>query len=491
MSELRIVRDLLNELNKNVEYCHWKSNQHFSKALQGIDDLDILINRNNTNELLIILSKLNFKHFYTPAARTYVGIEDWMGFDEDTGKIIHLHLHYNLVVGEKHLKGFHLPFEFDILSNRVYNEEYGVYFSSFYDELLMLLLRVSIKKRKRDFFKKKYIDDVTYEEFYWLKENCSDFVDKVNSNKLFTDRLKRNLVLTFEKNLSKIQISKLNKIIYSDLSCYSQGCKLSNTMRRNVREVIRINLELKKRFLGSKYTLLRRRSAKGGIIIAFLGSDGAGKSSTIHEIELWMKKFMDVRYFYLGSGDGKSSILRSPLKFFQNFACKMNIIKKTNNFNETDSKEGLDVPLKSYVSFVRKIWIYTLSNERIKKIKILNRCKLRGYAVVVDRYPQSEFDGLCDGPKLRNQKGYISRVEEKSFSYANLCMPDLVLKFIVSPKVAAKRKPGEIDEKISSYLTERVKEINFNDSTKSVMIDADDKHENVILAVKRKIWKEL
>ena len=195
---------------------------------------------------------------------------------------------------------------------------------------------------------------------------------------------------------------------------------------------------------------------------------------------------MDVRYFYLGSGDGNSSLLRRPLKIFKYLAQKMKIIRVSNNFN-TESLNKKEETKKS-IKFAKKLWVYTLSRERKKKLIQVNRCRMRGYIVLTDRYPQNEFDGLCDGPKLRNVKGFASRKEAEAYRIAELCPPDAAIKLIVSPEVAAKRKPNEINIETNRNLTERVKNIKFSKKTKSILIDANKSQQDVILEIKKAIW---
>lgn len=491
MEHLEIVQKLLKELNDNITYCHWKSNQHFINALKGIDDLDILVDRNQSEKLIQILTKLNFKHFYTPVARTYVGVEDYLGFDDKTGNIVHLHLHYQLVVGEKHLKGFNLPFEKYIFDNRRWNEEMNVYMSSYFDELLLLILRMGMKNRKRDIFKRQILGKDVLKEFEWLKQKCPDFEEKLDKIDFISKRIKEVLKNIYRKKYSWYTLRKLKYYLYHDFACFSQGSGLYNTIKRNLHELSRVNLEIRKRYIpSSKYTFLRRRVATGGSIIAFLGSDGAGKSTSIKEILDWLKKVMDVRYFYLGSGDGNSSLLRKPLKIIKCLAQKLKIIKVTNNFNDEEKSKNEKADSKS-LSIARRLWIYTLSKERIRKLIQVNRCRTRGYIVLTDRYPQSEFNGLCDGPKLKNVKGIASKKEKEAYRIAKLCPPDVVIKLIVSPEVAAKRKPGEIDLEVSKNLTERVKKIKFSDKTKSILIDADKPQQDVILEIKKAIWNSI
>ena len=92
-----------------IKYCHWKSNEHLEEGLIGITDLDVLIEKEKYNEISSILMKLGFKRGKSIFYLSYPSIEDYIGFDEETGKMIHLHLHYELMIGKKFIKGVRLP----------------------------------------------------------------------------------------------------------------------------------------------------------------------------------------------------------------------------------------------------------------------------------------------------------------------------------------------------------------------------------------------
>lgn len=523
MKELKKIRELLDAFNEEIVYCHWKSNSHFSDALIGVDDLDILINRDDYAKTMKILYSLGLKHFYTPKERTYIGIEDFLGFDEESGIIFHLHLHTQLDIGEKHLKGFHIPLEYYILKNRRYDENMNVYMSSYSDELLMLIIRAALKLRCRDRVKEKLknnlknnlkndsennsknnsenksknnskitsnetVEKNAVNEFLWLKENDKEFKNYVLDLKFLSYKAKKRIISIYEKGFNTNDLLNLRDILYNECECYSLGSKFYNTNLRHYREFKRIIFEINKRYLHKKYSFNRRRVSHGGLLIAFLGSDGAGKSSNISEVNKWLKKVMDVRYFYLGSGDGNSSIIRLPLKYAKRLAIKLGIIKVNNNF-QNDKLEDKEV--KKSLGFARRIWVFTLSLERIKKLISANRCKMRGFVVLTDRFPQSEFNGLCDGPKCSEMKGMAAKLERISFKVAKNTPPDVVIKFIVSPDVAKKRKPGEIDEKTSLTLTNRIKNIKFSEKTKIYEIDADKSKEEVLREVKKIVWESI
>ena len=486
-NDLRKIREFIDRLNPSISYCHWKSNQHFFDALIGVDDLDILIDRRQYADVVNILNELKFKRFVIPSARAYVGIEDWLGFDEETGKIFHLHLHCQLVVGEKHLKGIHFPIEDRILTNRRQDEEQQAWLASYYDEMLLLMLRVAIKVRKRNILSSKILSGSTLREYEWLRDYCADFREKVVKEKWLTERIIKDLLNLYDNGFTWSRCNKLKWHIYKDLAPYCQGSGLYNTLKRNWRELGRVILEIKKRYLKTRNTLLRRRIATGGITIAFLGSDGAGKSSTIEEIYKWLYQVMDVRFFYLGSGDGQVSLLRAPIKLAMDMAIKLGKVKKSNNFS--DSKLLTKTGVKD--GLARKLWVYTLAKERIKKLTQANRCRLRGFVVLTDRYPQSEFPGLCDGKRLSGHSGLAAKTEDDALRIARLCPPDLVIKMIVSPEEAVRRKPGELDEETSRNLTERVKAIKFSEKTKCVEISSDQPQDKMWLDVKRAIWDNL
>src|SRR6478735_4711757 len=86
---LFITRRLLDQLNAaRLPYCHWKSNEHVGAGLDGHTDLDILVDRRCSMELQRILVECGFKRFSTPPLRAYPAIEDYLGFDHDTGRIV-------------------------------------------------------------------------------------------------------------------------------------------------------------------------------------------------------------------------------------------------------------------------------------------------------------------------------------------------------------------------------------------------------------------
>ena len=49
---------------------------------------------------------------------------DYVGFEENSGKLFHLHIHTKLLFGQKYFKSYRIPLEVSILNSAFVNKEY-------------------------------------------------------------------------------------------------------------------------------------------------------------------------------------------------------------------------------------------------------------------------------------------------------------------------------------------------------------------------------
>ena len=125
---LQIIKNLLDSLHqKDILYCHWKSNQQLSASMVGATDLDVLFDMKEKEKIESLFNSLNFKRFTAIKQKRYKDIVDFIGLDLETGILIHLHTHYRLTLGESYLKGYQLDIESRILESRIFNEDFGIY----------------------------------------------------------------------------------------------------------------------------------------------------------------------------------------------------------------------------------------------------------------------------------------------------------------------------------------------------------------------------
>ena len=64
----------------------------------------------------------------------------------------------------------------------------------------------------------------------------------------------------------------------------------------------------------------RRTNPRGGLIVVVVGMDGAGKSTVIESLRRIFGTKLDVDSIYMGSGDGRKSLLRTPLSALRRLA---------------------------------------------------------------------------------------------------------------------------------------------------------------------------
>src|SRR5438067_1785022 len=143
---LLVADQLLDAMHDaGVTYCHWKSNEHVAAGLRGLTDLDLLVDRRQAMQAQAILTRTGFKRFTPAAGMGYPAIEDYIALDAATGRLLHCHLHYRLVAGEAHLKGYRLPWEDAFLEHRRWDAAGRLYVADPNLELLALLARFVTK----------------------------------------------------------------------------------------------------------------------------------------------------------------------------------------------------------------------------------------------------------------------------------------------------------------------------------------------------------
>ncbi len=109
---LKIVEDLCGaRAEEKVDYCHWKSNEALDRSASGDNDLDLLIGRADVRKFTEILYRLDFREARSDLDGRLPGILNYYGFDTGTGRLIHVHAHYQLVLVSDLSKNYRIPIE--------------------------------------------------------------------------------------------------------------------------------------------------------------------------------------------------------------------------------------------------------------------------------------------------------------------------------------------------------------------------------------------
>lgn len=486
---LKSIKNMLDAFEEHqINYCHWKSNEHLREALDGDTDLDVLFDPAQRVELERVLDGCGLKRFRSTPLMQYNAIEDFIGFDKETAKIWHLHTHYRMTLGEKHLKGYTVnPWCKLILENRR-KDELGIYCSACEDELILLLVRMAMKLRLRDYCRNIGKDDRI--EYAWLVEHAKLPEIEVRAKLFVGEKAAREIVrLISEKSLTKKnQLRKLRRMLLKSLKLYTGYSSLGSRYMRTKRECFWLVGGIKRRFGINSYVANRRVSPNGGNVIAFLGCDGAGKSTTLAYVKKELNKKLDVCTIYFGSGDGNSSLLRKPMKL----VAKKVGGKGVGHAVEKEYSEKKKVSLKSRLySLAKIIWAVTLANEKKTKIRQQTKARNNGLIVLTDRYPQTLYAGCSDGPLLSKYEGKglfgkIAAWEHRVYESAAMNPPDLTVKLIVPTEVAIERKPEMTAEEID---TKKSIVMGLELSKNTLVVDTSRPFEETRAEILEAIWK--
>jgi hypothetical protein len=141
---LELVTNLCRELNaRKISYCHWKSNANLDRSASGENDLDLLISRSCVQQFTEVLFRLGFKQAFDLPSGKLPGVLDYYGYDQASQKFVHVHAHYQLILGYDATKNYHLPIEKQYLASIVQGELFNVPAPEF--ELIVLVIRLMIK----------------------------------------------------------------------------------------------------------------------------------------------------------------------------------------------------------------------------------------------------------------------------------------------------------------------------------------------------------
>jgi len=466
---LIIVRNLLNQLNyQGLSYCNWKSNEHVEASVRGDTDIDLLFDEKQYDNIDLILRNTGYIEFKPPWFRRYPFIKDYIGFDPETGKVVHVHAHFKLILGEKNIKNYHIKWEQDILANRVMDGKYNIYINSPVIEMLLLLIRISLKyniiNSTINIRGNSEISDCN-REYEWLKA-------RVNINELLEEtknRISCNAIPIIERiynnGIEKKEIKRLKKIVKYVFKSDKRLNYINYYMTLLLRYSSIICVKLFN-LIGIKYFPNKRTLEGEGIIVALMGSDGSGKSTQIKVVKNKLSQKLDLVYYYMGSGNGRGSIFRYPLDYLKDVYGKRR--RSFNNDNSYNYKlDNISINNGILYQAGRIVWSLILAREKKKKLKQVMRARNRGMIVLCDRYPQSNIYGYNDGPLLSdyiNSKYYLLRMianyELNSYKLVNKYLPDIVVILFCDPEVLSnRRKDMSID-----YIRKKqlgIKKINY------------------------------
>jgi thymidylate kinase len=481
-----------------VRYCNWKSRIRISEGLEGRTDLDLLVDPRDAEVLQKILSAHGVKHFRAAPGKAYPGIENFLGFDWGTGRLFHLHIHDQLVLGEQYVKNYHLPIEQDFLNDTTLQSNVKIPRPEV--ELIVFVVRSLLKYRDRDGIKeiarsvlrrKKSgtggFPSGVVREARWLLDLTS-LQQVQNQLQHWQGMIPADVVLELlqslkNKTLTGSQILRLRKLLRNALQTHQRESRERVTLRY-FREDWRRKRKIFKPRIQKKMT-----RPQGGIRLAFIGTDGAGKSTVIQQIQEWLSWRMSVRTYYMGKSRSLlatriaksiTSLSRSAFSGCSRLLGKSSLLTRL---------AGRHQRFWENVSLLAEGW------ERNRQFHQSMLEAEAGCVVLYDRYPLKDvrmFDRPVDGPRIAAEwegkanwlERRLARTEERL--YQEIMIPDRIIALRVHPETSRLRKPDHDYEAV----VQKAKAIDqaILALPGLMVIEADAPIEQVIEQVKTIIW---
>lgn len=492
---LALIRDLFASFHASgLRYCHWKSNEHLDASMVGDTDLDILFDEEQKPLAYTLMAELGFKKFCSIEEKQYQDIEDFLGLDPASGKVVHVHSHFRLTLGEPYLKGYQLVVEEKVLDSRVYDEQYGVYCSHPAFELVLLFIREALKLRSRDRLlmllgRKKDYNEYILREFLWLRERVSNQQLEAVVKQLFTDYYPVYALMVGEFN-RKQQLA-LGRLLKRKLRGYSMYTPSQALMLRWYREfIVRASGRLAPML---RLPLLAKRVIPGpGLTVAIIGADGSGKSTVVANLKATFDPKLDVYKLYFGSGDGDKSLARKILHGFRDLVKQDKKQRFSSQNAAGTSKRGL------LVDAYKCLEAMLIAREKHRNLKRMQLAKQKGMLVICDRYPQNQVMGYNDGPLLSHMLSspnplfrFCAGKEAAVYARAQQNPPDVLFKLVAEASVVEARKPGETPLEILQAKISGIKALTYPEACKVMLIDAAQPFETVIGSIKHEIWASI
>jgi thymidylate kinase len=481
-----LIKKLCDTLNaQQISYCHWKSNWKISRWLSGDGDLDLLIHRADAQRFVVLVYGLGFKQAEPSNDRAVPGILNFYGFDSEAGRFVHLHVHYQLVIGHDLTKNYHLPVENIYLEHATRQGLIPLPAREF--ELIVFVLRMILKYSVLETMWRRTFQRSSTNTIERELEHLEAKIDRARVANLLSRVAPGIDNAFFETCLQSLRAGSaisgstaLRQELQRRLRTFSRRPQTTDALLKIYRRMTRL---VRERLF---HQPARKRFVDGGLLIAVVGGDGAGKTTTLSALDAWLSKKFVTRKFHVGKPP--RSILTLALIVMLRVRRLL-----TNAAPHPERQTGRGEPVfPGYIQLLR--WV-SAGRDRCRLYTRARRFASNGGIALCDRYPLPQIQLMEAAniartvePKRRN--ALIRRLLEMERNYYRRIMqPDLLIVLRVDPEIAVRRKTTESEH----HVRLRSGELWSQDweGTNAQLIDAGQPIADVVSQVQSVVWARL
>lgn len=457
---------------QEVRHCLWKGHWSAHRWARGYGDVDLLVDHAARARFRLAAEQLGFKPASPAGRRQLPGLEHYVGLDPAVPRLLHLHVHYRLLVGEYWKRVYRIPLEQPMLEHARPGQPFRVPDPTC--QLLVFVLRMMLRQAGRPLLSA---------QTRWLSGI------QIQLASLEAGSSREDLAVLLREYLCSIDVPFFERCLRSLQGESGSWDRLLLPWQLHLRLRAHLRRPSAAALAGAaaekilpaqvvaRISNANLKLAGGGTVVALIGGDGAGKSTCARELRAWLAPLFPVLHAHLGNPP------KSLLTLLIGAALKLQ--RGADRLLQRSSPPGTTLELLRHLGTAR---------DRYRLYQRVRRFAAAGGISICERYPVPQnrlLVGPCIPGLLPRNPGWLADQLRKAEAryYEWIVAPDALCVLRLDPELAVLRKPDEP----ADYVRARGRVIWETDwsTTRGQVFDASQPLADVLQQLKAYIWSRL